>query len=203
MSNISIYQNLGQLKNLNSLPKHITLEQKNELIEEITKYHESKKSNKKRKFYTDRDTLMIEFLWVTGGRIGDICNLEINRIDSNKKRVTLYVKKIDQDLIVPLDSDTLLKLEMFIRNYQLENTTFKMTPTNAWYNVKKYGRLIGMELHPHMFRHGLALHLLNKGVPIPYISARLGHKSVKTTIDCYMKVTPEMQAKFLPLINEV
>ena len=53
------------------------------------------------------------------------------------------------------------------------------------------------DIHPHKFRHGLAIHLLQQGVPIPVISARLGHASVYVTMSMYMKVTPEIQAEMV------
>jgi integrase/recombinase XerD len=58
--------------------------------------------------------------------------------------------------------------------------------------------MIGIDrLHPHMFRHGLAIHLLQNGVPIPVIAARVGHASIKTTIETYLLITPELQRKFV------
>jgi integrase/recombinase XerD len=48
-----------------------------------------------------------------------------------------------------------------------------------------------------MFRHGLAIHLLQNGVPIPVIAARLGHASIKTTMETYLVITPELQRKFV------
>jgi integrase/recombinase XerD len=64
--------------------------------------------------------------------------------------------------------------------------------------VKQYAEEAGIEdIHPHKFRHGLAIHLLQQGVPIPVISARLGHASVYVTMSLYMKVTPEIQAEMV------
>lgn len=56
-------------------------------------------------------------------------------------------------------------------------------------------------LHPHMFRHGLAIYLLyNKNIPgnlesrLKMIAARLGHSSINVTIRYYLVITPELQA---------
>ncbi|MDI6709065.1 MAG: tyrosine-type recombinase/integrase [Candidatus Thermoplasmatota archaeon] len=72
------------------------------------------------------------------------------------------------------------------------------TRQHAWKIVKRYAALAGIQdVHPHKFRHGLAIYLLQQGVPIPVISARLGHSNVYITMQLYMKVTPEIQRHFL------
>ena len=48
-------------------------------------------------------------------------------------------------------------------------------------------------LHPHMFRHGLAIYLLQHGVSDKIIARRLGHSSAVTTIKYYMVITPEIE----------
>ena len=42
-------------------------------------------------------------------------------------------------------------------------------------------------MHPHVFRHSKAVHLLESGVELIYIRDILGHSSVKTT-EIYAKV---------------
>ena len=52
-----------------------------------------------------------------------------------------------------------------------------------WKIVDKYAKLAGLEthVHPHMFRHSFATHLMNNGVDLVIIQALLGHSNVKTT----------------------
>lgn len=45
------------------------------------------------------------------------------------------------------------------------------------------------DIYSYKFRYGLAVHLLQKGGPIPVISAPLGHASVFVTMQIYMRVT--------------
>ena len=49
------------------------------------------------------------------------------------------------------------------------------------------------DLHPHMFRHGLAIYLLSRGVPLQVIAARLGHSNLFITQKSYLVITPEIQ----------
>ncbi|WP_141397679.1 tyrosine-type recombinase/integrase [Brevibacillus laterosporus] len=48
-------------------------------------------------------------------------------------------------------------------------------------------------LSPHALRHTHAVHLLESGVNIKYVSERLGHASVKVTADTYLHVTKKIE----------
>ncbi|MEM3265030.1 MAG: tyrosine-type recombinase/integrase [Thermoplasmata archaeon] len=166
------------------LPPHITLQQVIQLVD---------------KTKNDRDRLLIHLLWETGGRINDILNIKVENIDFYKKILSLYVNKNNKVLEVPLTSDLLLNISNYMNSNNIKNGyLFTITRQRAWQIIKKSGREIGIyNLHPHMFRHGLAVHMLTHGVPIPIISKRLGHSTTKITMDYYMVITPEMQAQFL------
>lgn len=54
-------------------------------------------------------------------------------------------------------------------------------------------------LSPHALRHTHAVHLLEAGANIKYVSERLGHKSVKVTADTYLHVTKKIENDALDL----
>jgi site-specific recombinase XerD len=80
-----------------------------------------------------------------------------------------------------------------MRQYNVSGKFFNFTRQRAWEIVKNYGNKIGLNLHPHMFRHGLAIYLLQHGVSDKIIARRLGHSSALTTIKYYMVITPEVE----------
>lgn len=54
-------------------------------------------------------------------------------------------------------------------------------------------------LSPHALRHTHAVHLLEAGANIKYVSERLGHASVKVTADTYLHVTKKIEDDALTL----
>jgi len=81
----------------------------------------------------------------------------------------------------------------FIKNFNMQINDWQ----TAWKKIKRYGNKIGIKLHPHMFRHGLAIYLLMKGVPIQIIARRLGHRNAMTTLHYYVVITPEIEREAL------
>lgn len=187
------------LKPVGELPKHITFQQYKLLREEkVDKYYnEINMPNKRNSFLKIRDKLLMDFAFATGGRIGDITRVVKDDINFDNKLLSFNIKKTRSAININLDADLSYDILNFIQLYKIEDNLFPITPEAAWYIVKKFGKLINLDLHPHMFRHGLALHLLNQGVPIPVIQYRLGHKDIRTTIQMYLKVTPEIEKQLL------
>jgi len=54
-------------------------------------------------------------------------------------------------------------------------------------------------LSPHALRHTHAVHLLEAGANIKYVSERLGHSSVKVTADTYLHITKKIEDDALSL----
>ncbi|MGG3987722.1 tyrosine-type recombinase/integrase [Bacillus smithii] len=54
-------------------------------------------------------------------------------------------------------------------------------------------------LSPHALRHTHAVHLLEAGANIKYVSERLGHASIKTTADTYLHITKKIEDDALEL----
>ena len=65
----------------------------------------------------------------------------------------------------------------------------------------RYDANITVNVHPHVFRHSKAVHLLEAGVELIYIRDFLGHSSVKTT-EIYAKVCTQNKIEALEKVYE-
>jgi integrase/recombinase XerD len=190
-----------KLKEYDQLPPHITRRDYQDLLEAIDRrYANPGKWAEKAKWFHHRDRLLLRLMWETGGRVGDILAAKPADFDFRRKVLNLSVKKRRNVNTIPLDDSLLLDVSDFLRAYPPEDhgrPLIDISKVAAWKILKKYGGMTGMKVHPHMFRHGLAIHLLESNVPVPIISARLGHSNILTTLRYYLVITPEVQRQFV------
>ena len=197
------------LKDKSQLPPHITFEEYKRLRLAIPNYWTKKKRFSKRyQMIVKRDVLLIDYMFECGGRIIDIVNITFN--DYEKNILQLYTRKRKKTIGIDISNELIADTNIFMRKYNIndDERIFNITGVRAWQIIKQYateidfpcvkkiwknGKVVNSTLHPHLFRHGMCIHLLNNNVPIVVISARVGHANVKITQDMYLKVTPHLQ----------
>jgi len=133
-----------------------------------------------------------------------LCRLPVSAFDFPRRHVRIDMKKVKQPALVALDADLLLDVSRFISDFKVEGVLFGFSRIRAYKMIREYAESAGLkDIHPHKFRYGLAIHLLQQGVPIPVISARQGHASVYVTMSMHMKVTPEIQAEIVKHVERL
>lgn len=89
-------------------------------------------------------------------------------------------------------------------NYLLVNKFGEpLAPENTSKWFKKIIRELGLpeELHFHSLRHYHASWLLRQGVHPKVVQERLGHSSIKITLDTYSHLIPDMQAEIMAALD--
>lgn len=184
-----------QVKNENDLPPHVTFEQFQKVYNNLS----------------GLDQILWGLLWETGGRISAVLSIRWIDIDTNNKEMKLLVqkKKKHTTIRIPLSNAMLSDLRNYIvynkpdsQDYIFKTDLYKrekakvgrLTRQGAYDKIQKWGKdLLSSPIHPHMLRHGLAVYLLAQNVPLPVISARLGHSNVFITQSAYLVITPDLQ----------
>ena len=203
--NFKKFQEVMRVKDEYDLPPHISYNDYQSLLNTIDNEEYRHYLNKKLvPFLKARDKLLVMMMWELGGRVSDIINIQTKDIDFSKKEIVLIVKKRHGYINrIPVSDSLLLEVSNFLRMLNINSGSifFKMDNQNkdpitrqrAWEIVSRYGNKIGLKLHPHMFRHGLAIYLLQYGVDAKIIARRLGHSSAATTLKYYLVITPEIE----------
>lgn len=92
---------------------------------------------------------------------------------------------------------------MFSKYLDKLRRTQKISLMKEGFSSDEAENIIIKKMPPYNLRHTHATILLNNGENIKVISERLGHKSVKTTLDTYASVMPKTRAKTADLLDSL
>ena len=139
-------------------------------------------------FIGQRNKLIIELFYVTGIRLSELINIEIEDIDFQNKLIKVLGKR-NKERLIPLSSSFIAELKQFMDEYQLKLYLFSDSNGKKLYTklvyrlVNKYiGEISSVnKKSPHILRHTFATHMLNNGADINAIKELLGHANLSAT----------------------
>lgn len=131
-------------------------------------------------------------------------------VSTPKSKTSIRTIKLDNTTIKLLKKHKINQKEVYLRykNYKPsdKNLVFhqhdgRWLRTNV---VREYFKTVCKRagvpvLSPHALRHTHAVHLLEAGANIKYVSERLGHASIKITADTYLHITQKIEDDALEL----
>ena len=138
-----------------------------------------------------RDTAMIDLLYSTGIRVGELVKLNIEDIDFSERECVVFGKG-DKERRVYFDAKSKIHLKKYIESRKDNNPALFVT-LNAPYDrlkisgveirIRELGRMLNLEkVHPHKFRRTMATRAIDKGMPIEQVQKILGHSQIDTTM---------------------
>jgi integrase/recombinase XerC len=162
-----------------------------------------------------RDRAMIELLYATGIRVGELAGLDIDDIDHDRR--TLHViGKGNRERTVPFGIPAALAVDDWLRRGRPQLVAEGSGP--AVFLGKRGGRVDQRQVRsavvrllaalgdtaatgPHALRHSAATHLLDGGADLRAVQEILGHSSLATTqiythvsVDC-LRRPPEKELR--------
>ena len=153
---------------------------------------------------------MLVLIYSCGLRSGELINLRITDIDSDRMIIHIKGAKGKKDRIVPL-SETALELlrdyfmvyrpKTFLFNGETKPQYSKTSLQKVFYKAKRIAN-IEKKSTLHTLRHSYATHLLESGVNLRIIQEILGHSSPKTT-QIYTHVSSEETSKVVSPLEKI
>jgi len=134
-----------------------------------------------------RDLAIIDFLYSTGIRVGELVNLNISDINFEEKECIVYGKGNKQRKVY-FDAKAKVHLKRYLEQRNDYNEALFVTLDSPFERLKisgveirlrKLGRLASLDqrVHPHKFRRSMATRAIDKGMPIEQVQKLLGHQS--------------------------
>ncbi|MGZ0229466.1 MAG: site-specific tyrosine recombinase [Acidimicrobiales bacterium] len=155
-----------------------------------------------------RDRAMLELLYGTGIRIGELVGVSLSDFDSSDALLRVFGKGA-KERVIPVGSYAMQSMVDWLdvegrgamepkrwasrdasEAMFLNRRGGRLSRQGAWGVVKKHGTAVGVgaKLSPHVLRHSCATHMLDGGADIRTVQELLGHASVTTT-QVYTKVS--------------
>ena len=142
-----------------------------------------------------RDLAIIDLLYSTGIRVGELVNLNIDDIDLEGRECIVYGKG-DKERRVYFDAKAKIHLKEYI-DTRCDDNEALFVALHAPYNrikisgveirLRNLGRRLELDkIHPHKFRRTMATRAIDKGMPIEQVQKILGHSQIDTTMQYAM-----------------
>lgn len=160
-----------------------------------------------------RDRVMLATLYNTGARVSELINLHIADVSLESSPSVHIFGKGRKERHVPLWMSTAKQIKRWLKQEKPRGAEQPLFPNrkNGWLTrtsvaerlqlavqkaATKYPELNRRKISPHLFRHSIAMHLLQAGVDITVIALWLGHESTATT-HIYVEADLAMKEKAL------
>ena len=150
-----------------------------------------------------RNRLHLELLYSCGLRISEYLNLKLGDFDMQTRSVRVKGKG-SKVRVLPLMKGVLgaMKDYLALRRSLLKgpdsgilllgtNSGRAVNPNCFEIWLRGWCKRLGVmrRIHPHLFRHSIAVHLLQRGADIRHVQEFLGHESIDTT-KIYLRMVP-------------
>ena len=142
-----------------------------------------------------RDVAMLELLYATGARVGELCGLDIDDIDYNRNTLRVLGKG-NKERTIPVGKPAIKALQVWLavgrqevmnsqsgaavflgaRGKRIDQRTVRTVVYEALSAIEGVERM-----GPHALRHSAATHLLEGGADLRTVQEILGHASLATT----------------------
>lgn len=138
-----------------------------------------------------RDLAIIDLLYSTGIRVGELVNLNIADVDFEARECVVFGKG-DKERKVYFDAKAKIHLQEYLNARTDRNPALFVTLdfpfdrlkiSGVEIRMRRLGRSLNMEkIHPHKFRRTMATRAIDKGMPIEQVQKLLGHSQIDTTM---------------------
>ena len=141
-----------------------------------------------------RDRLLLEMLYATGVRVGELVSIKVTDIDRSSRQI-LILGKCNKERIVTYGEYCEEILQMYLedgyKKLNVSNSPYlflnklggPITERGVRYVLDQIIKKTSLtkSISPHVLRHSFATHLLNSGCDLLTVQKLLGHASISAT----------------------
>lgn len=143
---------------------------------------------------TLRERALVDYLYSTGCRVSEVCNVKLSDLDWENKTVIIRLGKgkVTRRTFLNPESEVSLRSYLasrasscpylFAREHGSSDKA--LTPKCIQDIIRKVVSRANITTHvtPHVFRHTLATVAIHNGMPVEHVQRLLGHANINTTM---------------------
>ena len=159
---------------------------------------------------TQRDLAIMELLYSTAGRIGEVVALNRDDVDFQNREIVIYGKKGKKERTVYLTDGCVYHLKKYLES-RTDDTPALFVGLRAPHKrigkngveamLRKLGGEAGIHAHPHKFRRTMLTDGGARGIPLQELQAYAGHAKADTTM-LYINVKQDaVKSSFMRCIS--
>lgn len=164
-----------------------------------------------RKRCSSRDALVVTLLIYTGVRVSELVSVRLQDVDLSALTLRV-VGKGGKHREVPLRAEVVEAAREYLgtdrRESRHRDSQFllltqragRMDKNTVNRLLKKHGKILGITMKPHKFRHTFCTRLVRRGVPLSTVAMLAGHASVQTTARFYVNTSREDKQRAVELL---
>lgn len=164
-----------------------------EQVAELAHAREHSAGSRNRYFCAVRDNLILELLFSTGIRIGELVAVNVTDVDLDRKQIQITGRATRGRLVTLASDDVLIAMRQYLDlrgDRELSTPALfvgrsgtRLTIYSIENIFKKHVRLAEIKRHvtPHSLRHTMAAMLVSSGADIRDVQEILGHASILST----------------------
>ena len=147
-------------------------------------------------WHAQRDRLIIQFLFFTGVRVGELCRLTLADVDLERRTVRLVRSKTHSEGFVPFPKSLATELAYWIATVRPDTDTpalfvgesqdkplGPLARGGVTEMLRRRCKAAGMKIYrPHAFRHGCAVAIVQRGGDVSLVQRILGHTDTRTSM---------------------
>ena len=141
-----------------------------------------------------RDLAMIDLLYSTGIRVGELVNLNIDDVnfEARDAKAKIHLQNY-------LKHRTDCNPALFVT---LDAPHDRLKISGVEVRLRELGRSVNLvKIHPHKFRRTMATRAIDKGMPIEQVQKILGHSQIDTTMQYAMVNQTNIKTKKKKIIT--
>jgi len=146
-------------------------------------------------FVRMRTVAAIELLYASGLRVSELLGLRLEAVNAQQGWLRVLGKG-SKERLVPVHRAALDALGRYMELRQarfggsgrdagaeifLNRLGRRLSRVQLWKDILRLGREADVKVHPHLFRHTFASHLVQAGADLRSVQEMLGHASLNTT----------------------